>query len=45
MSNDWYQDIVDFHVAADHHIEDSPTIPPDKVQRLRRKLIREEVCK
>jgi predicted HAD superfamily Cof-like phosphohydrolase len=43
MSRDWYQDILDFHREAKHHIEPFPRIPPDTVQRLRRKLIREEV--
>ena len=43
MSQDWYQDIEDFHRTFGHHIGAWPTIPTDKVQKLRRKLIREEV--
>lgn len=42
MSTDWYQDILTFHKGFQHHIEPFPRIPPDKAQRLRRKLIREE---
>lgn len=43
MNSDWYADILDFHTQAKHRIEPFPRIPPDNVQRLRRKLIREEV--
>jgi len=43
MGQDWYKDIEDFHKAFGHHIGTWPTVPPDRVQRLRRKLIREEV--
>lgn len=43
MSDDWYEDILDFHKQAKHHIEPFPRPPSDRVQRLRRKLIREEV--
>ncbi len=43
MSSDWYEDVLDFHRKAKHHIEPFPRIPPDHVQRLRRKVIREEV--
>jgi len=45
MSQDWYRDILEFHKEFKHHIEPFPRIAPDHVQRLRRKLIREEVCK
>lgn len=43
MSTDWYQDILDLTKAFGSHIEPFPRIPPDHIQRLRRKLIREEV--
>ena len=42
-NQDWYDDILDFHVKAGHYVGIVPRIPPDNVQRLRRKLIREEV--
>lgn len=45
MSGDWYNDILEFHKELGHHVEPFPRIAPDHVQRLRRKLIREEVCK
>jgi len=41
-NHDWYQDILDFHQTMKHHIGAFPCIPSEKVQRLRRKLIREE---
>lgn len=43
MSKDWYEDILAFHTKFKHHIEPFPRIPPAHVQKLRRKLIREEV--
>lgn len=43
MSKDWYQDIIDFHRAADHHIGGRPSIPPANVCQLRRRLVVEEV--
>ena len=45
MSNDWFQDIVDFHneVMLDKHLPKFPSIPHPAYQRLRRTLIKEEV--
>ena len=43
MSEDWYQDIVDFHRAFGHHIERKPKIPPWEVRDLRHTLISEEI--
>jgi len=40
---DWYQDILDFHKAAELHIEDKPTIPPADISKLRWSLIEEEI--
>lgn len=40
---DWYQDIVDFHVVMGHYIGEVPSLPSDSVQLLRRRLIKEEV--
>lgn len=40
---DWYQNILDFHRKLKQHIEPFPRIPPDHIQTLRRKLVREEV--
>ncbi|KKM62644.1 hypothetical protein LCGC14_1519650 [marine sediment metagenome] len=43
MSKDWQQDIVDFHKAMNHYIASKPEIPPEKVVRLRHRLIEEEM--
>lgn len=43
MSKDWYQDVIDFHKAAGHHIEEKPSIPPAEVYWLRQRLIKEEI--
>ncbi len=43
MSQDWYQDILDFHQALNHHIGPFPRIVPERTRALRSKLIREEV--
>ena len=43
MSKDWYQDIIDFHKVMGHYIGEKPSLPPDAVRSLRRRLIKEEV--
>jgi len=43
MSNDWYQDIVDFHKATGTVVGDRPTVPSFEVRNLRWSLIDEEV--
>lgn len=42
MSQDWYQDIVDFHRIFGHYIKNRPSIPPMRVKNLRKHLIEEE---
>lgn len=37
-----YEDVKDFHKKFGAHIEQTPTIPPPEVCKLRRTLIREE---
>lgn len=43
MSKDWYQDIVDFHKAANHYIGNKPHTIPLEVEVLRKRLIQEEI--
>lgn len=43
MSEDWYQDVLDFHTVMEHCIGEGPSIPPREVRFLRRRLIEEEV--
>lgn len=43
MSNDWYQDIADFHKATEHYISSRPSSPPNEVCHLRHSLIDEEM--
>lgn len=43
MSQDWYRDIIDMHLAQGHYIGVRPSIPPSDVALLRENLIDEEM--
>ena len=44
MSNDWYQDIMDFQLEVQkHNIPPYPQLPPDAQKQLRIRLIDEEI--
>lgn len=43
MSRDWYSDVRDFHLAADHPVLTVPTPLPSARAELRKKLLTEEV--
>lgn len=43
QDQDWYKDMLQFTYAMRHYVGAYPSIPPEHVQRLRRKLICEEV--
>ena len=42
-TQDWYEDILEFHKTFSHHIAPYPKVAPERVRALRSKLIREEV--
>ena len=43
MSNNWYQDVMDFHRAFGQRIGEKPELPKEHTERdLRRKLLKEE---
>ncbi len=43
MSQDWHEDIKEFMDAIDQGMPDEPCIPDERIMRLRKELINEEV--
>lgn len=43
MSNDWYNDVLEFQEATESYVGALPTVPPKAIKDLRRALVHEEM--